>query len=71
MKIDPARRKAIFNLYLKGESIETIILITGFSRKTITDIINVDSAKNPDAIRRRTFMTSWARTTASLRSISR
>lgn len=39
MNINISRKKAIYEIYKRGESVETIMLLTGFSRTTIDNII--------------------------------
>ena len=71
MNISYARRKAIYDAHRKGLSIESLILITGFSRSTVDNVINTMSKRCSEADRKEAFFESWNRTVNSLRSITR
>ena len=60
MNININRKKAVYDAYMKGESVETLVLLTGFSRSTIENIIRDSTDKAP-------FRTRWSHTIRNIK----
>ena len=60
LNINFSRKKAIYDIYMKGEPVENIMLLTGFSRTTIDNIIKGMS-------KTKTFSSRWNQTVHALR----
>lgn len=60
MNININRKKAVYDAYMKGESVETLVLLTGFSRSTIENIIEESTKKAP-------FRTRWSHTIRNMK----